>query len=173
MKRVPIESIFLNNENPRKIKGKKLDQLIKSVVSFPEMLEKRPIVVDENMVILGGNMRLQACKEAGLTEVPVVVAEDWTEEQKQEFIIKDNIAFGDWDWDVLNVDWDVRNLEEWGLECDCLGDWHSDIDAVDRIEENLDGIMAKIKIECEQEQKDDVLEAIQEALAGMNGVKIA
>ena len=79
------------------------------------MLEKRPIIVDENMVALGGNMRLKAAKAAGLFEIYIIVAEGWSEKQKQEFIIKDNVGFGDWDWDILANEWDVKALNDWGL----------------------------------------------------------
>ena len=80
------------------------------------MLEKRPIVIDENNIVLGGNMRLKACKAAGLQDVPVIVASDWTEEQKKEFIIKDNIGYGEWDFDVLSSDWQDCDLSSWGLD---------------------------------------------------------
>ena len=80
------------------------------------MLEKRPIVVDENMIVLGGNMRLKACKSAGLFEVWIDIAQGWTEEQKQEFIVKDNVGFGEWDWDILANEWDVQKLVEWGVD---------------------------------------------------------
>ena len=93
-KQIGINDIKNNPNNPRIIKDNKFKKLVKSIKDFPEMLEKRPIVVDENMIILGGNMRLKACLEAGLKEVWIDVAEDWTEEQKQEFIVKDNVGFG-------------------------------------------------------------------------------
>ena len=80
------------------------------------MLELRPIVIDENNIVLGGNMRLRACTEAGLTDVPVTMAKDLTEEQKKEFIVKDNVGFGEWDWDILANEWDAVKLEDWGLE---------------------------------------------------------
>jgi len=89
------------------------------------MLEKRPIVVDEDMVVLGGNMRLKACKSAGLFEVWVDIAEGWTQEQKDEFIIKDNVGFGEWDWDILANEWDVGELAEWGLD---LPDMFDDVE---------------------------------------------
>lgn len=80
------------------------------------MLELRPIVVDSQMIVLGGNMRLKACREAGLEEVPIIMADELTEEQKAEFIIKDNVGFGEWDWDVLANEWDMELLNEWGLD---------------------------------------------------------
>jgi len=115
-KLVNIASIKENPDNPRFIKDSKFKKLVKSIKAFPEMLEKRPIVVDEDMVVLGGNMRLKACKSAGLFEVWVDIAEGWTQEQKDEFIIKDNVGFGEWDWDILANEWDVGELAEWGLD---------------------------------------------------------
>ena len=115
-KKVNIASVKENPDNPRFIKDSKFKKLVKSIKAFPEMLEKRPIVVDEDMVVLGGNMRLKACKSAGLFEVWIDIAKGWTEEQKREFIVKDNVGFGEWDWDILANEWDVQQLEEWGLD---------------------------------------------------------
>ena len=114
--KVKISEVKNNPNNPRLIKDDKFEKLVKSIKAFPEMLEKRPIVVDEDMVVLGGNMRLKASKEAGLKEVWIDVAEGWTEEQKAEFIIKDNVGFGVWDWDMIANEWDVEQVEEWGLD---------------------------------------------------------
>jgi len=111
-----ITQIKPNPNNPRIIKDNKFKQLVKSIQDFPQMLELRPIVIDENNIVLGGNMRLKACQEAGLTDVPVVLAKDLTEEQKKEFIVKDNVGYGEWDWDDLANNWDVEQLTEWGLD---------------------------------------------------------
>jgi hypothetical protein len=113
-----ISEIKPNPQNPRVIEGHKFELLVKSILAFPEMLELRPIVVDENLQVLGGNMRLKACKEAGLEQVHISIAEGLTEEQKKEFIIKDNVGFGEWDWELLSSDamWNELNLSEWGLE---------------------------------------------------------
>ena len=111
-----IQDIKPNPENPRIIKDHKFKQLVKSIQSFPQMLELRPIVIDENNIVLGGNMRLKACIEAGLTDVPVVQAKDLTDEQKKEFIVKDNVGYGEWDWDDLANNWDAELLTEWGLD---------------------------------------------------------
>lgn len=116
MKRVPISQVIPNPTNPRIIKDDKFKKLVKSIEEFPQMLELRPIVVDSNMVVLGGNMRLKACIAAGLKEVPIIVADQLTDEQKGEFIIKDNAGFGEWDWDLLANEWDVEALTDWGLE---------------------------------------------------------
>ena len=115
-----IAEIKPNPKNPRVIKDDKFAKLVKSITDFPQMLEKRPLVcftdVDGKLVVLGGNMRLKAAKEVGLKELPVVLADDWTEEQKNEFLIKDNVGFGEWQWDELAADWDAQQLQDWGLD---------------------------------------------------------
>ena len=113
---IKLYKIKGNPQNPRIIKNDKFKKLVKSIKEFPEMLEKRPIVVDENMMVLGGNMRLKASKDAGLKEVWIDIAEGWTEEQKNEFVVKDNVNFGDWDWDILANEWNVLELEDWGVK---------------------------------------------------------
>jgi hypothetical protein len=112
---IKISQVKSNPNNPRLIKNDKFKKLVKSVQDFPEMLELRPIVVDENMIVLGGNMRLKACIEAGLKEVWIEVA-NLTEQQKKEFTIKDNVGFGEWEWDMLANDWEQTELEDWGLD---------------------------------------------------------
>jgi len=114
--KVKINSIKTNPKNPRLIKDDKFKKLVKSIQEFPQMLELRPIVVDENNIVLGGNMRLKACIEVGLKEVYIVKADDLTEQQKDEFIVKDNVGFGEWDWDILANEWDTDKLENWGLD---------------------------------------------------------
>ena len=114
--KVKISEIKLNPNNPRLIKDDKFKKLVKSIKEFPEMLDIRPIVVNSDMVILGGNMRFKACKEAGLKEIPVIVADNLTEEQQREFLIKDNTSGGEWDFEMLANEWDVEQLEEWGLD---------------------------------------------------------
>jgi DNA modification methylase len=111
-----INEIKPNPNNPRIIKDDKFKKLVKSIQDFPQMLELRPIVIDENNIVLGGNMRLKACIEAGLKDVPVKQAKELTEEQKKEFIVKDNVGYGEWDWDDLANNWDVEDLTEWGLD---------------------------------------------------------
>ena len=115
-KKVNISSIKPNNENPRFIKDAKFKKLIKSIKSFPEMLEARPLIVDENMMVLGGNMRLKALKSSGIFEVPIKQVFGWTDEQKKEFIVKDNVGFGEWDWDILANQYDQEELIEWGMD---------------------------------------------------------
>lgn len=116
VEKVKISEVKNNPSNPRIIKDDKFKKLVKSIQDFPQMLELRPIVVDENNIVLGGNMRLKACKEAGLKDVYIVKAENLTEEQKQEFIVKDNVGFGEWDWDALANEFDIEQLEDWGLD---------------------------------------------------------
>lgn len=111
-----IEEIRPNPSNPRYIKDDKFKKLVDSIKSFPQMLELRPLVIDENNIVLGGNMRLRACIEAGLTDVPVKQVMNFTKEQKEEFIIKDNSSYGSWDWDLLGNEWDNLPLEDWGLD---------------------------------------------------------
>lgn len=111
-----INEIKSNPNNPRLIKDHKFKQLVKSIQDFPQMLELRPIVIDENNMVLGGNMRLKACLEAGLTDIPVIHANNLTESQKKEFIIKDNISFGEHDWDALANEWNIVELDDWGLD---------------------------------------------------------
>ena len=115
MQKVKINAIKTNPKNPRLIKDDKFKKLVKSIKEFPQMLELRPIVVDENNIILGGNMRYKACIEAGLKEIYILKAEDLTEQQKDEFIVKDNVGFGEWDWDILANEWDTDKLQDWGL----------------------------------------------------------
>ena len=114
-KKINISEVKPNAVNPRYIKDHKFKKLVKSIKNFPEMLEKRPIIVDENMIVLGGNMRLKASIEAGLKEVWIDIAEGWSEEQKKEFIIKDNVGFGEWDWDILANEWNKFEIQDWGL----------------------------------------------------------
>ena len=111
-----ISEVKLNPNNPRLIKDDKFTKLVQSIKDFPEMLDIRPIVVNADMVILGGNMRFKACKEAGLKEVPVIIADNLTEEQQREFLIKDNTSGGEWDFEMLANEWDVEQLESWGLD---------------------------------------------------------
>lgn len=116
MKRLEkIRNVRTHPDNPRLIKDIKFERLVKSLRDFPEMLEKRPIVVNQDLICLGGNMRLKAAREAGLKEIWIDVA-DWSEEKQREFIIKDNSGFGEWDWDILANEWNPEDLNDWGLD---------------------------------------------------------
>jgi DNA modification methylase len=121
IKNVKLSEVKSNPNNPRIIKDDKFTKLVKSIKEFPKMLEIRPIVVNADMIVLGGNMRLKACKEAGLKEVPVIFAQDLTEEEQKQFIIKDNVGFGEWDWDMIANEWDAAEIQEWGLDIPDFG----------------------------------------------------
>lgn len=124
MQLVNIKKVKPNPKNPRIIKDGKFKKLVQSIQEFPDMLNKRPLVVftdvDGKYVVLGGNMGLKALKELKYESVPVIVADEWTEEQKHEFLIKDNVGFGEWDWDSLANEWDAEKLEDWGLDLPIL-----------------------------------------------------
>ena len=150
---IKLYKIKGNKKNPRVIKDDKFYKLVNSIKEFPEMLEKRPIVVDEEMIVLGGNMRLKACKEAGLKEVWIDIAKDWTQEQKDEFIVKDNLNFGEWDWDVLGNEWNSHQLTEWGLDV-----WENEDDKqnndVNDISDNInEEYRVEIELTSEREQE--------------------
>lgn len=115
MQVVAISQLKSNPSNPRLIKDDKFHKLVQSLKDFPEMAKVRPIVVNNEMVILGGNMRYKAMKEAGWKEVPVEIV-DWPEEKQREFIVKDNVGFGEWDWEILANEWEATDLEKWGLD---------------------------------------------------------
>lgn len=115
IKKVKISEVKPNPNNPRLIKDDKFKKLVKSIQDFPDMLNVRPIVVNKDMIVLGGNMRLKAIKEAGHTEVAIEIV-DWSEEQQKEFIVKDNVGYGEWDWDDLANNWDSAELTDWGLD---------------------------------------------------------
>lgn len=112
---VSITELKLNDNNPRLIKDPAFQELVQSIVDFPEMLKAREVVVDEEMRVLGGNMRVRAMMELGYEKVKVKIAVGWTEKQKAQFIIKDNISYGEWDWDILANQWEAEELNQWGL----------------------------------------------------------
>jgi hypothetical protein len=115
IKKVKITEVISNPNNPRLIKDDKFKKLVKSIQEFPDMLNVRPIVVNKDMVVLGGNMRLKAIKEAGIKEINIEIV-DWNEPQQKEFIIKDNASYGEWDWDDLANNWDAEELVQWGVD---------------------------------------------------------
>ena len=127
MEIVKLSEVKVNPNNPRLIKDDKFKKLVQSIKDFPEMLNIRPIVVNQDMIILGGNMRYKACKEAGLKEIPIIKT-DLTEDQQREFLIKDNTSGGEWDWEVLANEWDNEQLEAWGLDL-------PELKAIDKSEE--------------------------------------
>tara|TARA_R110002020_G_scaffold194059_8_gene394655 strand:- start:81 stop:632 length:552 start_codon:yes stop_codon:yes gene_type:complete len=163
-----ISQLQPNENNPRIIKDGKFKKLVQSIKDFPEMLELRPIVIDEDNVILGGNMRYRACVEAGLKDVPVKIAKGLTEEQKQEFIVKDNVGFGEWDWAMLGNEWDNVKLGEWGMDV-----WQpeeavdysvlDDIDLGSELHEKQNGVKRAIQIEFDPEHYEEANKLINEA----------
>jgi hypothetical protein len=158
---VKISEVKSNPNNPRIIKDDKFQKLVKSIKEFPEMLNIRPIVVNADMVVLGGNMRLRACKEAGLKEVAIIKASDLTEDQQKQFIIKDNVGFGEWDWGMLANEWNSEDIESWGLDIPGFDD-------VDDLGENFslpDGDKApfqQMTFTLADEQAEQIKNAIEE-----------
>lgn len=157
---VKIGLVKLNENNPRIIKDDKFKKLVKSIQDFPEMLNLRPIIVNSDMVVLGGNMRLRACKEAGLKVVPIIKADELTPEQQDEFIVKDNVGFGEWDWDILANEWDAELLSDWGLDVPAFSpeidyDILNDDDVSSQLEDMQNGVKKAIQIEFEAEHYDE------------------
>lgn len=166
MKLINIQEVKPNENNPRFIKDYKFKKLVKSIKEFPEMLKLRPIVVNSDMVVLGGNMRLKACKEAGLKEVWILKADDLTEQQQREFIVKDNVGFGEWDWDVLGNEWNTQQLEDWGLEVwqpeeDVDYSILDDEDFSSDLEDMKNGVKKAIQIPFELEHYEEAFELVK------------
>lgn len=149
--KVKIGKIKNNPNNPRLIKDDKFKKLVKSVKEFPEMLEIRPIVVDKDNIVLGGNMRLRACQEAGLKEVHIIQADKLTEKQQREFIIKDNVGFGEWDWDEIANNFETPELEDWGLDLPVFKD---NDDELKDISDTIDNLY-RIEIICKDEEHQE------------------
>jgi hypothetical protein len=138
IEKVKIEEIILNPNNPRIIKNDKFKKLVKSIKEFPEMLEVRPIVVDNDMVVLGGNMRTKACIEAGLSEVHIIRFSNLSDDKKKEFIVKDNVGYGEWDFDLLLEDWTKEKLIHWGMDIPNKKDKKEVIDGEVEINKSID-----------------------------------
>jgi ParB-like chromosome segregation protein Spo0J len=161
-----LSEIKSNTNNPRIIKDDKFRKLVNSIQEFPKMLEIRPIVVNADMIVLGGNMRLKACKEAGLKEVPIIFADDLTEDEQKQFIIKDNVGFGEWDWDMLANEWEPELLNEWGLEVPNWGetpdyDILDDDEANGQLEDMTSGVKKAIQIEFDLEHYEEAFELVK------------
>jgi hypothetical protein len=156
MIKVKISEVKPNPKNPRVIRDGKFQKLVKSIQEFPDMLNKRPLIVftdvDGKYCVLGGNMRLKALNELKYTEIPIIIADEWTEEQKAEFLIKDNVGFGEWDWDQLGNEWDAEKLSDWGLEVPYYS--NDEIDLDDFFEENNEPKEQKNKIILEYTEED-------------------
>ena len=150
IEKVNINNIFSNPVNPRLIKEYKFKKLIKSIKEFPEMLKLRPIVVNKEMGILGGNMRYKACQEVGLKEVYIIKADNLTDKQIEQFIIKDNVGFGEWDWDILANNWDITELKDWGMD---VPKFDVDVDAQDLSNNINESYRIEIELENEDEQE--------------------
>jgi ParB-like chromosome segregation protein Spo0J len=155
MKLVKISEVKPNPKNPRIIKDGKFQKLVKSIQEFPDMLNKRPLVVftdvDNKYVVLGGNMRLKALNELKYTEIPIIIADEWTEEQKNEFLIKDNVGFGEWDWDQLANEWDAEKLDDWGLDIPIFKDDETELKDLSSTIDNL----YRIEIVCKDEEHQE------------------
>tara|TARA_R100001443_G_C3339336_1_gene174130 strand:- start:375 stop:983 length:609 start_codon:yes stop_codon:yes gene_type:complete len=162
--KVKIYKIKSNPNNPRLIKDDKFRKLVKSIKDFPEMLEKRPLIcsTDEegNYIVLGGNMRLKASKEAGLKEMPIILADDWSEEQRKEFMIKDNIGFGQWEWDDLANEWNQEDLEDWGLDLPGFEIDESELDTEFSLDDSEKDSIQKNTFTLSDEQSDEIYNAI-------------
>lgn len=164
--KVQVKDLKANPNNPRYIRDEKFEKLKKSIQDFPEMLKLRPVVVDDDMMVLGGNMRLKALTELGIDEVEVIKAKDLTEKQKAEFIIKDNVGFGDWDWDMLANEWDNTQLGEWGLDVwnpeeDVDYSLLDDEDLSNELSNMTNGVKKAIQIEFELEHYDEAAELVK------------
>jgi ParB-like chromosome segregation protein Spo0J len=167
IQKVKINKVFPNQLNPRIIKKDKFEKLVKSIKEFPEMLQLRPIVVDSKMNIIGGNMRFKACQELGLKEVYIIKAENLTKEQVNQFVIKDNVGFGEWDWDILANSWDTRELKDWGMdvwqgaqEDDMFDVDGSEIDAVAKEPKMTDDDYSLFELVMKHENKIILLELL-------------
>ena len=167
--KINIQKVKNNPNNPRVIKDFKFKKLVKSIKEFPEMLKLRPIVVDENNIILGGNMRYKACLELKHDTIWAVQADDLTEKQKKQFVIKDNAGFGEWDWDILANDWDTKDLKDWGIDV-----WQpeeavdysvlDDIDLDDEIQTMFEQTKKSIILEYSTEQYENEVKDLYEKL---------
>ena len=168
-----ITKIKSNPNNPRIIKDDKFKKLVQSIKDFPEMIEKRPLVcvtdVDDKIYPLGGNMRLKALQELGYKEIPdnwVVMADEWTIEKRNEFVVKDNIGYGEWDWDDLANNWNELNLDEWGLD---IPQFAKDVDysilddneVNDQLNDMVSNVKKAIQIEFELEHYQEAFELVK------------
>lgn len=166
IKKVKIGDVKVNPNNPRLIRDDKFAKLVQSIKDLPQMLEIRPIVVNSDMVVLGGNMRLKACKEAGLKEIPIIIADNLTEDQQREFLIKDNVSGGEWDWTIIQSEWDAEELDKWGLDVPQFAseiDYSilDDDDVSQQLEDMTDGVKKAIQIEFEAEHYEEAYELVK------------
>lgn len=171
---IDINEVKPNPENPRLIKTEQLDKLKKSIQEFPEMLEARPLVIDENNVVIGGNMRLRALTELNYTKVPFVRFDNLSIDKKREFVVKDNVNYGDWNWDQLSTDWNLNSVGEWGLE---LPNWvfddakepELDMDIMDvKLQKYLDSQIKKIMLFFSAAEYEEVIHKLEIVMADNN-----
>jgi ParB-like chromosome segregation protein Spo0J len=167
---VKLSKLKANPSNPRVLRDEKFAKLKKSIQDFPDMLNYRAIVAvtdkDGKLMVLGGNMRLRALQELGMKEAPVMLADHWTEEQRREFIIKDNVGFGEWDWDALGNEWDAGQLSEWGLDVPKFAEAPDysildEEDASSQLQDMANGVKKAIQIEFEAEHYDEAYELVK------------
>jgi hypothetical protein len=167
IQKIKVSEIRPNPNNPRVIKDDKFKKLLKSITDFPQMLELRPIVVNDDMIVLGGNMRLKALEHLGIEETYIIKAKDLTDKQEQEFIIKDNVGYGEWDWDVLANEYDTDELNNWGLDL-----WKAPVevdysildddgDMEQLLEDLASGVKKAIQIEFEAEHYEEAQELVK------------
>jgi ParB-like chromosome segregation protein Spo0J len=166
IQKVKISEVKNNPNNPRTIKDDKFQKLVQSIKDFPKMLEIRPIVVNDDMIVLGGNMRLKACKEAGLKEVTIIKASELTEDEQKQFIIKDNVSGGEFDWEMLANEWDSEELEAWGLDVPEFAtevDYSilDDEDLEDQLNDMTNGVKKAIQIEFEAKHYEEAYELVK------------
>lgn len=170
---VKIGNIISNPNNPRILKDARFEKLVQSLVDFPEMLEKRPLIcvttASGKFMVLGGNQRLKAATKAGIKQLPVMLADDWSEEKRQEFIVRDNINFGDWDWELLTTEWNEGQLIEWGLEMPEAGTQLSEDELASFFEDDNTEKEQMFKIVLEYTEDD--YNAVSEALKRHTGSK--
>jgi hypothetical protein len=167
---IKLTTIKSNPNNPRVIRDEKFKKLVKSIEEFPKMMALRPMVVNEDMVVLGGNMRLKALKELGYKEVPndwVKSAKDLTDDEIRRFIIADNVGFGEHDWEMLANEWDVEELTDWGLDIPNFNTADIDYSILDdesidsQLDDMADGVKKAIQIEFEAEHYEEAYELVK------------
>ena len=174
IQKVKITDIFSNPNNPRSIRKDKFNKLVKSIKEFPEMLKLRPIVVNSDMHILGGNMRFKACEQLGLKEVYIIKAENLTDKQLQQFVIIDNVGFGEWDWDILANAWGTKELKDWGMDVwqpeeEVSNNTDYSINTADeKLNRFLDAKIKNITIPFESEEFDNVVDRLEKLLLKYN-----
>lgn len=158
---IDAAKLIPNESNPRLIKDDKFVKLVNSLKEFPKMLEYRPVIVNSDMIVLAGNMRLKAALELGMDKIPTIIANDLTQEEQEQLIVKDNVGYGEWDWDMLANSWDVEKLNEWGVD---VPDWHKDDIDVDKFfmdsDKQVDSKF-KIVLEYTEEEHAEVVEAFK------------